>query len=310
MGLVHLLLSLVLGTALAQDLVVLDLGEIPEEQRLVEELQLAMTEVKVATVKPEFGRLPLNEQLNLARVAAADIPAVAWLEVGEEKLLVQLAFLSADRADLQVVEVPKEPGAESRLALALREFLLEAPELVSAPQATEPEAPPAPPPTAEPEVQWRFRATTGAELPVAKLSGGLRVRGGLRFTGVGPGGELGFGLSYADALMTDQGRLGAKLVAHKDWLVLGLGVDLTLLNWSAEDNLDLPPSTPLAQPRLELGVSLFGPPSPVFVEFLLRGTFLRDEIVYKDRQLYNSGWVEFAIQTGFLQQIRKSPRHQ
>jgi len=299
-----------LGTAFAQDLVVLDLGDIPEEQRLIEELQLAMTEVKVAPVEAGFGSLSLNEQLGQARVAAMDIPAVAWLEVGEEKLLVQLAFLTADRADLQVVEVPKEPGAESRLALALREFLLEAPELESAPEASKPEPPLEPPPAAKPQVQWRFRAATGVELPVAKLSGGLRVRGDTRFTRVLQAGELGLGLSYANALLTDQRRIGARLVVHKGWLLLGLGTDITLIDWNSLAEPELPDFTAMVQPRVELGLSLFGPPSPTFVEFVLRGTFIRDEIMYKDRELYNSGWIEFALQAGFLEQIRKSPQHQ
>ncbi len=92
-----------LATAFAQDLVFLDLGDIPEEQRLIEELQLAMTEVKIVPVEAGFGSLSLNEQLAQAREAASDIPAVAWLNVGETKLLVQLAFLTADRADLQFV---------------------------------------------------------------------------------------------------------------------------------------------------------------------------------------------------------------
>lgn len=315
---VHLLLSLMLATAFAQDLVFLDLGDIPEEQRLIEELQLAMTEVKIVPVEAGFGSLSLNEQLAQAREAASDIPAVAWLNVGETKLLVQLAFLTADRADLQVVEVPKEPGAESRLALALREFLLEAPDLESAPEAAKPEPPPVPTPTAAPQVQWRFRAATGAELPLATLSGGLRVRADIRFTRVLKAGELGLGLSYANALLFDQQRIGAKLVAHKGWLFLGLGTDITLIGWDSLAEPELPALTTLAQPRVELGLSPFGPPKPSasravqpsLVEFVIRGTLLRDEIMYKERQLYNSGWIEFALQTGFLQQIHKSPRHQ
>jgi hypothetical protein len=285
--------------------VLLDLGDIPEEQRLVEELSLAMTEAKVIKVDPGFGELPLNQQLAQARLVAMDIPAVAWLEVSADKLLVQLAFLTADRADLQVIEVPREPGAESRLALALRELLLEAPQLDSAPIL------PVPPPVSlAPEsspINWCFRAATGVVLPTQSLAGGPLIRGDIRFTRVSTPAEFGLGLSYANSIANDHQRIGIKLVVGKGWLYAGIGTDLTLLGWTSLPDPPESPLTTLVQPRLELWIS---PPIPHLVgEFVIRTSFIRDEITYDNRMLYNSGWIEFAFQTGFLQQIRKTSEH-
>ena len=294
MGYLPLLLSLIINSASAAELLFLDLGDIPEEERLVQELQLGMTDVEIAPVRDDFTTLPMNQQLAAARELAHTIPAVAWLEVTPKTLLVQLAFLTTDRADLQVVEVPRTQGAISRLALTLRELLLEAPELASALPAT------VTAPTKAPEQSptWGLRSAIGLTVPVNYTNaGGLRPRLDLRLTRTYPVGEFGLGGGFEAGLQDKHRRINGRFVAHLGPLYLGAGADITTLEW-----------TQWVQPRLEIGVSP-SLPRHVFAEFILRGTFLRDQITKEESTLYDSGWVEFALQFGFVRQISSSSEH-
>jgi len=264
-------------------LVVLDHLEAAEESAWLDELDLQGTPYTVVLPPEGFGDAGSSEQLSLARSVAGDAEAVAWLSVDEQALHLSLAFLSEDRAEVKVVDAPRDADGPSRLALATRTLLTEARQPPVA--APVPEPAPEPPPVTPDPLRWQL--TAGVVLPTHSLAGGLRpaVDGELTWP-VGPlraGGGLGL-----------QGnghhlRGGPRALVRWGPALVGGSVDVVGLEWVT-----------WVQPRLEAGLTVS---RGATAELRVRWAPLRDQVLDGDL-LYDSGRVEVGLHLGWARQIR------
>jgi len=291
------LLSLLSGDAHASGVVLLDQSDAVEEDRFHEELALSMDGVHLRAGPADFARTTLADQLAVIRpiLAESDTSAVAWLDVSEPTLLrVSVAFVETDRAIVRLLDVPREAGAEARLALATRELLaaVYAEEVgLMAPAVTADETPPAEaePSDASAPRLWRAGLSVGATAPLNPAAGG--ARGGL-------GGEVTRALGawqLGGALEAQAGaaqwRVGPAVIARRGVGVAGARADWTQLTWDEQ-----------VQPRVFVGARW---PSEAGLHAEARVTLapLRDEVVRGEALLYDSGWVALSISLGWTRKI-------
>ncbi|MCB9764519.1 MAG: hypothetical protein H6739_32390 [Alphaproteobacteria bacterium] len=274
--------------ASAQGVLLLDLSDAPEEDRFHQELALTLDDVRLQPTGPGFVTAPLAAQLDVARPLLEDeaVQAVAWLDATDPaQLRVSVAFVAEDRAVVRLLEVPREPGAEARLALATRELLAEAYQLEDLP----PPPPPPPPPEAPPEPSWAWTAGGSLTWPPQTLAGGLRP--GLGAAVERRAGPLWLGLGVEVQLARAHWRVGPGLSARWGPVSLGVRADRTALAWQT-----------VWQPRVTAGLShRFAPGPMVGLELAL--TPLRDEVLDGEEVLYNSGWIELGVKVGWSRKV-------
>ena len=284
------LLGALAGDARAGDVVLLDQSDTVEEDRFHEELALSMDGVLLREGTADFFRETLADQLTAVRpiLAESETSAVAWLDVSDPTLLrVSVAFVEADRAIVRLLDVPREAGAEARLALATRELLaaVYAEEVGLEPQADIPSHPVEPTPPA----YWSTGFAAGVVAPLSAEAGG--IRGSLSAhveREVGPW-FLGGGLETQLGLA--QWRLGPTVMVRRGVAFAGARADWTQLAWTEQ-----------LQPRLFMGLRWSGD-AGFWGEARATLAPVRDEVVRGDTLLYNSGWGEFSISYGWSRKI-------
>lgn len=147
----------------------LDVSSAPVEDRFHTELRLLLgPDATVQEGPPAFASLPAGVRLDALRQAVANGATVVWLEPETNDLLrASVAVLGPDRAEVRVVDIPKDHGAEAVLALAVRTVM--GTRFDTAPPPPPPDGPPP-----EPAVATRVGASaTGT--PQADLRGGVLV---------------------------------------------------------------------------------------------------------------------------------------
>ena len=283
------LLSLI-ATALAQGVVLLDQGSVPEQERFHQELALTLQSVKLQPAPEGFGSAPLTEQLGVVRplLERAERQAVIWLGSDEAKLWVSVAFVADERAVIRVIDLPREPDPLPRLALAVRELAAEA--YASEPKPLPLPAPPPVPPT-PPAAVWWGGGSVGALVPWEALAGGPRGALGLQVHREVGGLEIG-GEVLAQA-GSQQRRLGLGLDAR--WIFVSAGVSA---DWE-QGPYELP-----LQPRAGLGL-IHRWDAGLLVHARLQIHPIRDKVALGGQRLYDTGWTSLGIFLGWERKISK-----
>jgi len=98
------------------------------EHRLMDQIKLAMDAVDIEVITPSvqnFDSMTVTKQVEVIRPMLAQYDAVAavWLTRTRKGLQLSIVTASAGRALVQVVDAPPGPGAESDLAVAVKEIL-------------------------------------------------------------------------------------------------------------------------------------------------------------------------------------------
>lgn len=277
------------GEAQAAGLVLLDQSDAAEEDRFHEELALSLPTVHLREGPADFSQTTLADQLDVVRpmLEASDTSAVAWLDASEPTLLrVSVAFVESDRAIVRVLDMPREPGAEARLALATRELLssvyaeeigLTAPEVVEVPVEV---------PT--PASPWSARVTLGGVATTTPAAGGLRGGFGLGAERAVGGWAIGGGLETQ--LGASQWRVGPVMTLRREVLLVGARADWTQLDWTSH-----------VQPRVFVG--LRWPSEGLNAEVRATLAPIRDEVFQGKVLLYDSGRAEFSINLGWARKV-------
>lgn len=290
MGPISALLSLI-APAWGWSVLLLDHGAAPEEDRFHQELALSLDEVRLHDAPEGFPLMPLSEQLDWVRplLDEGDVLAVVWLDPTQaERLAVSVAFVSEDRAVVRLLELPREAGAEARLALAARELLAEEGMLDSldAIEITENPPPTIGPPETSP---WVLGAGLSLTWPLHPEAGGPRpglALGAERLTG-----PVRLGAGLALQARPEHLRLGPSVSLGWGPLTLGARADQTWLE-----------AVSLLQPRayLELGHTL-----PVGLSGALQLSVapLRDQVLAGKDVLYDSGWIEVGVRIGGARKV-------
>lgn len=245
----------------------------PIEDRLQQELRLVDVEVR-AVRAPGFATASFEERIALIR--ERDLPSpVVWLLLDDDEVQVSIATVSADRANVRLVAVPRNSDAAADLAVGVREIVAQL-------------APP-PPASDEPE---RFvakpRIGAGLSVPLTRLAGGPRA------------------LVQAEALWirgrSGLGGLAAFQIGDGQWRV-GVGPTLRFGPAVAAARLDVArlPWVTWVQPRLELGATWLR--RRLWVESRLGWVPVRDLVEDEGEPIYDSGRIEWTFLIG-LRQIR------
>ena len=268
--------------------VVLDHLEEVEESAWIEELELQGSAIATQAPPAGFDEAGLHEQLAVIRplLDQSDIDVLAWISLDPHRAHLSIAFVGDGRAQLEVLDLPRDDAVASALALATRAVVAE---VLAAPGP--PTEGPAPVPAAAPTPSpWTWQLTAGATLPVTAEAGGPRAGGDaeLAHTLAGP---LALGAAVGAQGNAHHLRAGPRFVVRVGPALLAAGVDVAALEWIT-----------WAQPRLELG--LRGSVRDLVVETRLRYAPQRDE-VRRGEVLYDSGRVELGLHLGLSRQIHR-----